>query len=122
MKNPPRTNFDTGLFKRFEIKEEKAFEFRAEAFNVFNHTQWSGVNTGTSCFAGTDFNAGDLSCLANNNFLPERRSQPAHPAARPEILLLAANVAILHYVSTPSAAACPSGVVMEGIVVHWHRS
>ena len=46
-----------------------AIEFRAEGFNVFNHTQWTGVNTGTSCFGGTDFNAGDAACLANNNFL-----------------------------------------------------
>jgi Carboxypeptidase regulatory-like domain/TonB-dependent Receptor Plug Domain len=77
MKNPPRTNFDMGLFKRFEIREDKAFEFRAEGFNVFNHTQWNGVNTGTSCFAGSDFNAGDASCLANNNFL---RPSGAHNA------------------------------------------
>ena len=69
MKNPPRTNFDMGFFKRFEIREDKAFEFRAEGFNVFNHTQWSGINTGTSCFGGSDFNAGDTSCLANNNFM-----------------------------------------------------
>ena len=69
MKNPPRTNFDMGFFKRFEIREDKAFEFRAEGFNVFNHTQWSGVNTGTSCFGGSDFNAGAASCLANNNFM-----------------------------------------------------
>ncbi len=69
MRNPRRTNFDMGLFKHFEIREEKAIEFRAEGFNVFNHTQWNGVNTGTSCFAGADFNAGDASCLANNNFL-----------------------------------------------------
>ena len=69
MRNPRRTNFDMGLFKHFEIREEKAIEFRAEGFNVFNHTQWNGVNTGTSCFGGADFNAGDASCLANNNFL-----------------------------------------------------
>jgi hypothetical protein len=69
MKNSSRTNFDMGLFKHFEIKEEKAIEFRAEGFNVFNHTQWNGVNSGTSCFGGSDFNAGDASCLANNNFL-----------------------------------------------------
>jgi hypothetical protein len=44
LRNPRRTNFDMALFKRFPIKERLNFEFRAEAFNVFNHTQWSGVD------------------------------------------------------------------------------
>lgn len=43
---PHRTQFDMGLFKRFVIKEQKAFEFRWETFNTFNHTQFSGVNSG----------------------------------------------------------------------------
>ena len=68
LNNPRRTNFDMGLFKHFAFTEARAIEFRAEGFNVFNHTQWNGVNSGTSCF-GADFSAGDASCLANNNFL-----------------------------------------------------
>ncbi len=43
MRNPRRTNFDMALFKRFVVKESIAFEFRAEAFNVFNHTQWAAL-------------------------------------------------------------------------------
>jgi hypothetical protein len=39
LRNPRRTNFDMSLFKHFAIKEHVAFEFRAEAFNIFNHTQ-----------------------------------------------------------------------------------
>jgi Carboxypeptidase regulatory-like domain/TonB-dependent Receptor Plug Domain len=42
LRNPNRTNFDMALFKHFAIKEKAAFEFRLEAFNVFNHTEWSG--------------------------------------------------------------------------------
>ena len=42
LRNPSRTNFDMALFKHFAIKESMAFEFRAEAFNVFNHTEWGG--------------------------------------------------------------------------------
>jgi hypothetical protein len=41
---PHRTNFDMGLFKHFPIKESLALEFRAESFNTFNHTQFSGVD------------------------------------------------------------------------------
>ena len=42
LRNPNRTNFDMALFKHFAIKEKAAFEFRLEAFNVFNHTEWNG--------------------------------------------------------------------------------
>jgi hypothetical protein len=38
-----------GLFKSFVVHEDMHFEFRAEAFNVFNHTQWSQVNN-SSCY------------------------------------------------------------------------
>jgi hypothetical protein len=44
LNNPQRTQFDMGLFKHFPVLESRAVEFRAEAYNVFNHTQWSGVN------------------------------------------------------------------------------
>ncbi|HET9306312.1 MAG TPA: carboxypeptidase regulatory-like domain-containing protein [Candidatus Sulfotelmatobacter sp.] len=52
LRNPNRTNFDMALFKHFAIKENVAFEFRAEAFNVFNHDEWTGPS-GT--FQGTGF-------------------------------------------------------------------
>ena len=44
--NPHRTNFDMSLFKHFAISERMGFEFRAEAYNIFNHTQWGGVGGG----------------------------------------------------------------------------
>ena len=50
---PGHTNFDMGLFKRFPIKESKAFEFRWETFNTFNHTQWSGVDPSFSASSTT---------------------------------------------------------------------
>jgi hypothetical protein len=45
---PFRTNFDMGFFKSFHIQESKAFEFRFEAFNIFNHLQINGVDTNIS--------------------------------------------------------------------------
>jgi hypothetical protein len=53
---PARTNFDMGLFKNFAIHEAMHFEFRAEAFNVFNHTQWSGVDT-SACYGADNCSA-----------------------------------------------------------------
>ena len=44
LNNPPRTNLDTSVYKVFKPKENIQVQFRAEAFNVFNHTQWNGVN------------------------------------------------------------------------------
>jgi hypothetical protein len=53
---PARTNFDMGLFKNFAIRESMHFEFRTEAFNVFNHTQWSGVDP-TGCYGASNCSA-----------------------------------------------------------------
>jgi hypothetical protein len=42
---PGRNNWNMALFKAFQIKENVRFEFRAESFNTFNHTQLSNPNT-----------------------------------------------------------------------------
>jgi hypothetical protein len=42
---PGRLNFDFGTFKRFSINEKTGFEFRWENFNLFNHTQYNGIDT-----------------------------------------------------------------------------
>ncbi len=41
---PGRVNWDMSLFKSFVIREETRFEFRAEAFNIFNHPQFGLPN------------------------------------------------------------------------------
>ncbi len=41
---PGRVNWDMSLFKNFVIREQTRFEFRAEAFNVFNHPQFNLPN------------------------------------------------------------------------------
>lgn len=86
VRNPNRTNFDMALIKNFKIKESMGLEFRAEAFNVFNHTEFgyfggtggsaafntSNLNSGTAttgCYAGANNSAGDPSCLASSTFL-----------------------------------------------------
>jgi Carboxypeptidase regulatory-like domain/TonB-dependent Receptor Plug Domain len=78
LNNPRRTNFDMALLKHFAVTESKYFEFRAEAFNVFNHTEfaWLGGDPGSAasntpfgsptnsvgCYGGANNSAGDSSC------------------------------------------------------------
>ena len=69
LRNPRRTNFDMALLKQFPVSESTQFEFRAEAFNIFNHTQWAGINNGLNCYGGPSNSAGDPGCIAASNFL-----------------------------------------------------
>ena len=81
LRNPSRINFNVSLFKHFKpFGERFDIEFRAEAYNVFNHTQFritdpaNPGNTGNNvinCYGGQDnfYSAGDSSCLAGNSFL-----------------------------------------------------
>ena len=83
--NPRRTNFDMAVFKRFAITENVGFEFRAEAFNVFNHIEyaWLGGDGGSAaqnspfgssnstltCYGGPGNTAGDPGCTGTNAYL-----------------------------------------------------
>ena len=82
LNNPSRLNFDMSLLKHFKIREGSEVEFRAEAFNVFNHTQFriydpNFGNTGSnsvSCYGGANYSAGayfpgGTDCLTGNSFL-----------------------------------------------------
>jgi hypothetical protein len=93
MYNPSRVNFDWALLRDFKVWGERTLQFRAEAFNIFNHTQFriydpvkgnTASNT-ISCYGewdslytvGTSFSAGAPSCNAGNGFL---RPVDAHRA------------------------------------------
>jgi len=45
--SPSRVNFTTSLYKSFAITERAHFEFRAESFNTFNHTEFNNIGTTT---------------------------------------------------------------------------
>jgi hypothetical protein len=76
LRNPSRLNFDMGLFKKFYIKEDMNFEFRAEAFNVFNHTQFESVYHTASCYGGANNTTGDASCLDQTFLRPSSAHLP----------------------------------------------
>ena len=83
LNNPHRLNFDMALLKHIKITERSGLEFRVEAFNVFNNTQFriydadnpgrSGNNV-ISCYAGPVYSAGFQSdvganCVTGASFL-----------------------------------------------------
>ena len=83
LRNPRRTNFDMAFFKHFAIKESVAFEFRAEAFNVFNHTEWGNI-------AGSAGSAGGGGG-SNNNVSTSTGFLQISSAHNPRILQLGAK-------------------------------
>ena len=52
---PWRTNIDMAVYKLFHPTEKVEAQFRAEAFNVFNHTEWFGVNNSYGLPGATNF-------------------------------------------------------------------
>ena len=49
MRNPGINNWDLSITKKFPLhSEQRWLQFRTELFNAWNHTQYSGVSTGTS--------------------------------------------------------------------------
>jgi hypothetical protein len=43
-RGPGLATFDTSLFKRFTVTEKLTAQFRTEAFNLFNHANFSYPN------------------------------------------------------------------------------
>ena len=82
LNNPSRLNFDASILKHFKVRESGEVEFRAEAFNIFNHTQFriydpdnpgSTGNNIISCYAGPFYSAGfqgsGANCVTGASFL-----------------------------------------------------
>jgi hypothetical protein len=60
IRGPGINNWDMGVGKDFRLAEKLSFQFRAEAFNIFNHAQY-GVDplTNTTIGAAVDQNVND---------------------------------------------------------------
>jgi hypothetical protein len=43
---PGLVNFDMAFYRDFHITEGNVIQFRAELFNIFNHTNFAGVTAG----------------------------------------------------------------------------
>ena len=87
LRNPGHWNIDMALFKHVPITERLSFEFRAEAFNIFNHVEYgplAGDQGGAAGSAG--FSSGTGSFSPGSNFLQ------VGTAYSPRILQLGAKV------------------------------
>jgi len=51
LRGPGLWNLDFSIAKNFAITESKRFQFRADMFNVMNHTNYSGINTNSEAQA-----------------------------------------------------------------------
>jgi hypothetical protein len=83
LNNPNRLNFDLSVMRHFKPTESTDLQFRAEFFNIFNHTQYrvydpdnpggTGNNV-ISCYAGPQNSAGFVGkggadCITGASFL-----------------------------------------------------
>ncbi len=83
LNNPSRSNFDVALLRHFKLTETSELQFRAEVFNIFNHTEFriydpdnpgSSGNNIISCYAGPVYSAGfqakgGADCVTGASFL-----------------------------------------------------
>jgi hypothetical protein len=91
---PGINNFDLTLQKSFSIKERGRLELRVDAFNAFNHTQFSGVNSTLNVTSLTNFTPTNLPFDANGNFIFANRNGfgTINGARDPRILQLVARL------------------------------
>jgi hypothetical protein len=80
LRGPGINNWDMGLGKDFKFTEKVSFQFRAEAFNVFNHHQYGfDPFTSTGIGAPVDDNPNDFSIINGVSTSTFGRIQAAHP-------------------------------------------
>jgi len=69
VRQPPTNNTTMSLFKQFNLREGMRMEFRAEAFNAFNHPQFCGPNNGSTSVSfdgsGQIDNTSDFAAITN---------------------------------------------------------
>jgi len=83
LNNPHRINFDMSLLKNFKVNEGSNLEFRFEAFNVFNHTEFrifnpnigNAANNTISCYGG-GLDGAPYTAAGGLTNLPGQNGQP----------------------------------------------
>ena len=71
-RGPGLNNWDVSLFKNFALTERFKGQFRCESYNVFNHTQFSAVDTNVKFDNRTGVQANPLFGQFTTSRLPRR--------------------------------------------------
>jgi hypothetical protein len=75
LRNKGYTNWNMSLFKNFQFNDRYSLQFRAEAYNVFNNTEWAPVAGDSGSAAGNGFASGGNG-FGNSDFLYVGLSHP----------------------------------------------
>ena len=67
LRGPHLVDFDTSLFKKFRISERWNVQFRAEAFNLFNHSNFAAPNQVVFTGASFSSSAGQVTYTATSS-------------------------------------------------------
>ena len=67
---PGRDNWNLSLYKNFVFSEARgsSLQFRAEFFNIWNHTQWQGDNQNGGISTNASFRSDGISLDSSSNF------------------------------------------------------
>jgi len=85
---PGFVNYDFSLQKAFAIKERVHMQLRADAFNVFNHTQFNGINSTLNFASLTNPNPINLPFNADGTLRDKNGFGTVSGARDPRILQL----------------------------------
>ena len=91
MRGPGVNNVNLSLQKSVPIGETRRLQVRVDAFNVFNHTQFSGVNTTLNVRSLTDPTPTNLPFDAAGNLVNRNGFGTVSGARDPRILQLVAR-------------------------------
>jgi hypothetical protein len=85
---PPINNLDLSLSKAFVFPKGIKLEFRVDAFNALNHTQFTGVNSTVAFASLTDHTITNLPYDANGNLIRNNGFGTINGVAPPRIIQL----------------------------------
>lgn len=90
---PGINNWDMSLQKNFPVTERTHLEFRVDAFNVFNHTQFNGLNSTINFKSYTDATVMNLPYDENGNLVNKTGFGTVSGVRSPRVVQLVARFA-----------------------------